>query len=40
MRLYHTGDREIPCPDLRRGRRNADFERSFYLTPDQAFTCR
>ena len=29
MRLYHTGDREIPCPALRRGRRNADFERSF-----------
>ena len=40
MRLYHTGDREIPCPDLRRGRRNADFGQGFYLTPDRAFTCR
>lgn len=40
MRLYHTGTLEIPAPDIRRGRRNADFGQGFYLTPDADFTYR
>lgn len=40
MRLYHTGQKEIPRPDIRIGRRNADFGWGFYLTPDRDFTLR
>ena len=37
MLLYHTGFDEIPVPDLRRGRINADFGQGFYLSDDPAF---
>lgn len=37
MLLYHTGFAEIPVPDLRRGRVNADFGQGFYLSDDLAF---
>ena len=40
MKLYHTGSVEIPHPDIRRGRANADFGPGFYLTPDADFTYR
>ena len=40
MRLYHTGTMEIPRPDVRHGRVNADFGQGFYLTPDEDFTWR
>ncbi len=40
MRLYHAGSAVIPEPDLRRGRKNADFGQGFYLTPDLAFARR
>ncbi|MBR2571739.1 MAG: DUF3990 domain-containing protein [Clostridia bacterium] len=38
MILYHTSDREIRNPDIRYGRKNADFGQGFYLTPDRDFT--
>ena len=37
MLLYHTGFDEIPAPDLRRGRANADFWQGFYLSDDPGF---
>jgi len=40
MKLYHTGTVEIPVPDIRHGRVNADFGQGFYLTPDADFTYR
>ena len=40
LRLYHTGTLEIPAPDIRHGRVNADFGQGFYLTPDADFTYR
>lgn len=40
MKLYHTGKLEIRDPDIRRGRRNADFGQGFYLTPDMEFARR
>ena len=40
MKLYHTGPLEIREPDIRRGRKNADFGPGFYLTPDMAFARR
>ena len=40
MKLYHTGTVEIPAPDIRHGRVNADFGQGFYLTPDVDFTYR
>ena len=40
MKLYHTGTVEIPVPDIRHGRINADFGQGFYLTPDADFTYR
>ena len=40
MKLYHTGKEEIRCPDIRRGRKNADFGQGFYLTPDRDFAYR
>jgi hypothetical protein len=40
VKLYHTGKEEIRCPDIRRGRKNADFGQGFYLTPDRDFAYR
>lgn len=40
MKLYHTGKTEIRDPDIRRGRKNADFGQGFYLTPDIEFAHR
>lgn len=40
MLLYHTSDQEIREPDIRFGRKNADFGQGFYLTDDEAFACR
>ena len=40
MRLYHTGREEIRNPDIRRGRKNADFGQGFYLSPDREFASR
>ena len=40
MILYHTSDREIVCPDIHHGRKNADFGWGFYLSPDREFTYR
>ena len=40
MKLYHTSTVEIREPDIRRGRKNADFGQGFYLTPNREFTLR
>ena len=40
MKLYHTGEVVIREPDIRRGRKNADFGQGFYLTPDEEFARR
>ena len=40
MLLYHTGFKEIPAPDIRIGRKSADFGQGFYLSPDEAFSRR
>ena len=40
MRLYHTGLSVIQTPDIRHGRKNADFGPGFYLTPDKEFAYR
>ena len=40
MKLYHTGKEEIRDPDIRRGRKNADFGPGFYLSPDRDFSYR
>ncbi len=40
MKLFHTGNLEIPDPDIHHGRVNADFGQGFYLTPDEEFTRR
>ena len=40
MKLYHTGYLQIPAPDIKRGRANADFGQGFYTTPDEAFARR
>ena len=40
MRLYHTGKLEIRDPDIRHGRKNADFGQGFYLTLDMDFAYR
>ena len=40
MKLYHTGNTEIREPDIRRGRKNADFGQGFYLSPDMDFAYR
>lgn len=37
--LYHAGLQSIPQPDLRHGRKNADFGQGFYLSADEGF-CR
>ena len=38
--LYHTAPGEIPEPDVRRGRKNADLGQGFYTTPDRDFALR
>ncbi|MBQ1770651.1 MAG: DUF3990 domain-containing protein [Clostridia bacterium] len=40
MLLYHTGFSEITVPDIRHGRKNADFGQGFYLSADPAFSRR
>ncbi len=35
--IYHSGFSEIKDPDIRYGRKNADFGQGFYLTPDRPF---
>ncbi|MCR5088201.1 MAG: DUF3990 domain-containing protein [Oscillospiraceae bacterium] len=40
MKLYHTGSQIIREPDVRYGRKNADFGQGFYLTPDLDFARR
>ena len=40
VKLYHTGREEIRNPDIRRGRKNADFGQGFYLSPDREFASR
>ncbi len=40
MILYHTGFSEIRFPDIRHGRKNADFGQGFYLSADPAFSRR
>ena len=40
LRLYHTGFERIPAPDLKIGRKNADFGQGFYLSDDAAFSVR
>lgn len=40
MKLYHTGQQEVRDPDIRRGRKNADFGQGFYLTADKEFSYR
>ena len=40
MILYHTGYQEIRYPDIRFGRKNADFGQGFYLTRDGEFAKR
>ncbi|MBR6705142.1 MAG: DUF3990 domain-containing protein [Clostridia bacterium] len=40
MKLYHTGNTEIRDPNIRRGRKNADFGQGFYLSPDMEFAYR
>ena len=40
MILYHTGYQEIRNPDIRFGRKNADFGQGFYLTRDREFAKR
>jgi len=37
MRCYHTGHHELRDPDIRIGRKNADFGQGFYLSPSDAF---
>ena len=37
MLLYHTGPVEIRQPDIRSGRKNADFGQGFYMTPNIEF---
>lgn len=40
MKLYHTSRSEVRSPDIRMGRKNADFGPGFYLTPDMEFAYR
>ena len=40
MKLYHSGLSVIHTPDIRRGRKNADFGPGFYLTTDLEFALR
>ena len=40
LRLFHTGFEVIEKPDLRIGRRNADFGQGFYLSDNEEFSRR
>ena len=40
LKLYHVGFLEIKEPDIRFGRKNADFGQGFYLSPDLSFSRR
>lgn len=40
IELYHTGFEIIPEPDIRVGRKNADFGQGFYLSGDAEFSRR
>ena len=40
IRLFHTGYLEIRQPDIRHGRKNADFGQGFYLSPSDEFAGR
>ena len=40
MILFHAGELEIRKPDLKHGRKNADFGQGFYTTPDEEFAAR
>ncbi len=40
IQLYHTGFQIIEKPDLRAGRRNADFGQGFYLSDNGEFSRR
>ena len=40
MKLYHTGYLEIREPDIRHGRKNADFGQGFYTTANEEFAVR
>lgn len=40
VRLYHVGFQKIEKPDIRHGRRNADFGQGFYLSEDESFVKR
>lgn len=37
MLLYHAGHHRLPEPDIRIGRKNADFGQGFYLSPSDEF---
>lgn len=40
MQLFHTGFVRISSPDLKYGRKNADFGQGFYLSDDEEFSKR
>lgn len=40
MRLYHVGFEIIKNPDIKHGRKNADFGQGFYLSPNHVFSLR
>ena len=40
MIIFHAGELEIREPDLKHGRKNADFGQGFYTTPDEEFAAR
>lgn len=40
MRLYHVGFQTLADPDIRHGRKNADFGQGFYLSDDEEFAKR
>lgn len=40
IKLYHVSNTEIRVPDIRKGRRNADFAQGFYLSRDKEFVLR
>ncbi len=40
MKVYHSGFEKIERPDLKKGRKNADFGQGFYLSDDKDFSLR
>ena len=40
MKLYHVGFEIIKNPDIKHGRKNADFGQGFYLSPNHDFSLR